>query len=92
MIEGVVAVTGTARGTACAAIGLSLYEGWRPEDINIAVGTADRLVLTARQSFAIVALELIALCLHIPLPSSAFEYYPFNFSTYKCAIRCVRTA
>jgi len=49
-------------------------------------------LLTGRQSFAIVTLELIALCLHIPLPSSAYEYYPFKFSTYKYAIGYVRTA
>jgi hypothetical protein len=42
-ILGVVTITGTACGTSSAAIGDTLYHDWRPEDLNIAVGTTSLL-------------------------------------------------
>src|SRR5947209_16654192 len=55
----IITVAGTTSGTTGAAIGFSLYDCRRPENLDIAVRTAERLLLNATRILTIVRLDLI---------------------------------
>src|SRR6266566_742223 len=66
----IITVAGTASSTTGAAIGFSLYDCRRPENFNIAVRTAERLLLNAMWKLTIVKLGVITLYIHVLLPQT----------------------
>ena len=71
----IITVAGTPNSTPAAAIGFSLYDCRRPEDLDIAVRTAQRL-LNPTRILTIVSLEWITLYVHVLLPQTHCWYLP----------------